>query len=170
MTLCLSGPKFDPAGIAATHDAVVALRKIAAAKARFVSRGDMSGTDTEEQRLWAEAGIHPIAAHDLWYVRTGSSMEQTLTTAASTNAYALTDRGTWVQFRDRRNLEIVVDHDARLFNQYAVMLVNSARHPTVKADLGMAFVEWLTSRQGQNTIAGYKVGGEQLFFPDYVEP
>jgi len=128
----LVGPKFDPAGIAATHDAVVALRKIAAAKARFVSRGDMSGTDTEEQRLWAEAGIHPIAAHDLWYVRTGSSMEQTLTTAASTNAYALTDRSTWVQFRDRRNLEIVVDHDARLFNQYAVMLVNSARHPTVK--------------------------------------
>ena len=164
----LVGPKLDPAGIAATHDAVAALRKIAAAKARFVSRGDMSGTDAEEQRLWAEAGVHPIAAHDLWYVQTGSSMEQTLTTAASTNAYALTDRGTWVQFRDRRNLEIVVDHDARLFNQYAVMLVNSARHPAVKADLGMAFIEWLTSRRGQDTIASYKVGGEQLFFPDYL--
>ena len=166
----LVGPKFDPAGIAATHDAIAALRKTAAAKARFVSRGDMSGTDSEEQRLWAEAGTHPIAAHDLWYVQTGSSMEQTLTTAASTNAYTLTDRGTWVQFRDRRNLEIVVDHDARLFNQYAVMLVNSALHPTVKADLGMVFIEWLTSRQGQDTIDSYKVAGEQLFFPDYVEP
>jgi tungstate transport system substrate-binding protein len=166
----LVGPEFDPAGIAVTHDAVAALRKIAAAKARFVSRGDMSGTDSEEQRLWAEAGTHPIAAHDLWYVQTGSSMEQTLTTAASTNAYTLTDRGTWVRFRERRNLEIVVDLDARLFNQYAVMLVNSARHPAVKADLGMAFIEWLTSRRGQDTIASYKVAGEQLFFPNYVEP
>ena len=166
----LVGPKFDPAGIAATHDAVAALRKIATAKARFVSRGDRSGTDAEEQRLWAEGGAHPVATHDLWYVQTGSSMEQTLTTAASTNAYTLTDRGTWVQFRDRRNLEIVVDDDARLFNQYAVMLVNSARHPAVKADLGMAFIEWLTSRRGQDTIASYKVAGEQLFFPNYVEP
>jgi tungstate transport system substrate-binding protein len=166
----LVGPKFDPAGIAATHDAVAALRKIAAAKARFVSRGDMSGTDSEEQRLWAEAGTHPIATRDLWYVQTGSSMEQTLTTAASTNAYTLTDRGTWVRFRERRNLEIVVDLDARLFNQYAVMLVNSARHAAVKADLGMTFIEWLTSQRGQDTIASYKVAGEQLFFPNYVEP
>jgi hypothetical protein len=100
----------------------------------------------------------------------GLGMEQTLTTAATTNGYTLTDRSTWVQFRDRRNLEIVVDHDARLFNQYAVMVVNSVRHPTVKADLGMAFIEWLTSRQGQDTIPSYKVAGEQLFFPDYVEP
>jgi len=166
----LVGPKYDPAGIGATHDAVAALGKIAAAKARFVSRGDMSGTDAEEQRLWAEAGTHPIAAHDLWYVTTGSSMEQTLSTAASINGYALTDRGTWLQFRDRRDLEILVDHDERLFNQYAVMLVNSARHPTVKAEMGMAFIDWLTSRQGQDAIASYKIAGEQLFFPDYVEP
>lgn len=163
----LVGPRDDPAKIDATHDAVAALRKIAAAKARFVSRGDMSGTDSAEQRLWAEAGGHPIAARDLWYVKTGSSMEQTLTTAASTNGYALTDRATWVHFQDRRNLKIVVDHDPRLFNQYAVMLVNSAQHPGVKADLGMVFIEWLTSRQGQDTIASYKVEGEQLFFPDY---
>jgi tungstate transport system substrate-binding protein len=166
----LVGPKYDLAVIRGTHDAVTALRKIAAAKARFVSRGDMSGTDVAEQRLWAEAGARPIAAHDLWYVKTGSSMNQTLTTAASTNGYTLTDRGTWVQFRDRRNLEIVVDGDPRLFNQYAVMLVNSSRHPKVKADLGMTFIEWLTSRQGQDTIASYKVAGEQLFFPNYAGP
>ena len=154
----------------AGHDAVAALRKIAAAKARFVSRGDMSGTDAAEQRLWGEAGARPIAAHDLWYVKTGSSMNQTLTTAASTNGYTLTDRGTWAQFRDRRNLEILVDHDPRLCNQYAVMLVNSSRHPEVKADLGMTFIDWLTSRQGQDAIASYRVAGEQLFFPNYVEP
>jgi tungstate transport system substrate-binding protein len=164
----LVGPRYDLAGIGGTHDAVAALRKIAAAKARFVSRGDMSGTDAAEQRLWGEAGARPIEAHDLWYVKTGASMNQTLTTAASTNGYTLTDRGTWAQFRDRRNLEILVDHDARLFNQYAVMLVNSSRHPKVKADLGMTFMEWLTSQQGQDTIASYRVAGEQLFFPNYV--
>jgi len=166
----LVGPKDDPAGITATHDAVAAMRKIAAAKARFVSRGDMSGTDAEEQRLWAAAGVRPLAGHDLWYLKTGSGMDQTLTTAASTNGYTLTDRSTWVQFHDRRNLEIVVDHDPRLFNQYAAILVNPARHPRVKADLGMALIEWLTSPQGQDVIASYKVAGEQLFFPDYVEP
>jgi tungstate transport system substrate-binding protein len=164
----LVGPKDDPAQIAATHDAVAALHGIAAAKARFVSRGDMSGTDTAEERLWAEAGGPPIAARDLWYVKTGSSMEQTLTTAASTNGYTLTDRGTWAQFRDRRNLEILVDHDARLYNQYAAMLVSSSRHPKVKGDLGMAFIDWLTSQQGQDAIAGYKIAGEQLFFPNYT--
>jgi len=166
----LVGPKDDPAKINATHDAVAALSKIRAVKARFVSRGDMSGTDAAEKRLWTEAGGPPIAVRDLWYLQAGSGMEQTLTIAASINGYALTDRGTWVEFRDRQNLKIVVDHDPRLFNQYAVILVNSARHPKVKADLGMAFIEWLTSRQGQDTIASYKVDGEQLFFPDYAEP
>lgn len=164
------GPKDDPAKINATHDAVAALRNISAVKARFVSRGDMSCTDAAERRLWTEAGDPPIAARDLWYVETGSSMEQTLTIAASINGYALTDRGTWVHFHDRRNLEIVVDHDPRLFNQYAVLLVNPARHPKVKADLCMAFIEWLSSPQGQDTIASYNVDGEQLFFPDYAEP
>ena len=166
----LVGPKDDPAKINATHDAVAALRKISTVKARFVSRGDMSGTDAAEQRLWAEAGDPPIAVRDLWYLKAGSGMEQTLTMAASINGYALTDRGTWVHFHDPQNLKIVVDHDPRLFNQYAVMLVNPARYPKVKADLGMAFIEWLTSRQGQETIASYKVDGEQLFFPDYAEP
>lgn len=166
----LVGPKDDPAKIDATHDAVAALRKIAAARARFVSRGDLSGTDTAEQRLWAEAGGHLEAPRDLWYVRTGSSMEQTLTTAASSNGYTLTDRGTWAHFRDRRNLKILVDDDPRLFNQYAVLLVNPARNPQVKADMGMAFIDWLTSPAGQAKIANYKVEGQQLFFPDYREP
>ena len=164
------GPKDDPAKIEATHDAVAALRKIAAARVRFVSRGDSSGTEAAEQRLWAEAGGRPIVARDLWYVKTGSGMEQTLAVAASTDGYALTDRGTWVHLRNRRNLKILVDSDPRLFNQYAVILVNSARYPQVKADLGMAFIGWLTSRQGQAKIANYKVEGQQLFFPDYVEP
>ena len=163
----LVGPKDDPAQIAETHDGVAALRKIVAAKARFVSRGDLSGTDAAEQRLWADAGGPPTAARDLWYEKTGSGMEQTLTTAASTNGYALTDRSTWVHFRNRGNLKIVVDRDPRLFNQYAVMLVNPTRHPEVKAALGMAFIDWLTSRQGQDAIASYKVDGEQLFFPNY---
>jgi tungstate transport system substrate-binding protein len=166
----LVGPKDDPAQIAETHDAVAALRKIAAAKARFVSRGDLSGTDAAEQRLWADAGGPPRAARDLWYVKTGSSMEQTLTTAVSTNGYALTDRGTWVRFRNRGNLKIVVDRDPRLFNQYAVMLVNPIRRPEVKAASGMAFIDWLTSRQGQDAIASYKIDGEQLFFPNYARP
>jgi tungstate transport system substrate-binding protein len=162
------GPEDDPAQISATNDAVAALRRIAAAKARFVSRGDMSGTDAVEQRLWGDAGGPPIAARDLWYVKTGSGMEQTLTTAASTNGYALTDRSTWVRFRNRGTLKIVVDRDPRLFNQYAVMLVNPARHPGAKAALGMAFIDWLTSRHGQDAIASYKIDGEQLFFPNYA--
>jgi tungstate transport system substrate-binding protein len=162
------GPEDDPAQISATNDAVAALRRIAAAKARFVSRGDMSGTDAVEQRLWADAGGPPIAARDLWYVKTGSGMAQTLTTAASTHGYALTDRSTWVRFRNRGTLKIVVDRDPRLFNQYAVMLVNPARHPGVKAALGMAFIDWLTSRHGQDAIASYKIDGEQLFFPNYA--
>ena len=166
----LVGPRDDPAKIDMTHDAVAALRKIGAVKARFVSRGDSSGTDAAEQRLWTEAGDPPTTDRDLWYLKAGSGMEQTLTMAASVNGYALTDRGTWVHFHDRQSLKLVVDRDPRLFNEYAVMLVNPARYPKVKADLGMAFVEWLTSRQGQETIASYKVDGEQLFFPDYAEP
>ena len=161
------GPKDDPAKIDGSHDAVAALRKIAAAKARFVSRGDLSGTEAAEQRLWAEAGGLPIAARDLWYVETGSSMEQTLAAAASANGYALTDRATWLHFPDRRDLKIVVENDRRLFNQYAIILVNPARHPQVKAELGMAFIDWLTSPAGQAKIAGYKAEGQQLFFPDY---
>ncbi len=162
----LVGPKDDPAKIDAMHDAVAALRRIAGARALFVSRGDMSGTDAAEQRLWAEAGGKPMADRDLWYVQTGSSMEQTLATAASRDGYTLSDRGTWARFNDRANLKILVEGDQRLINHYAVILVNPARHLQVKAELGMTFVEWLTSREAQAAIAGYKVKGEQLFFPD----
>jgi tungstate transport system substrate-binding protein len=164
------GPKDDPAKIDATHDAVAALRKIAAARARFVARGDLSGTEAAEERLWTEAGGRPIAAQDLWYVKTGGGMEQTLAAAASTNGYALTDRGTWAHFRDRGELKIVVEGDPRLFNQYAVILVNPTRYPQVKAQMGMAFIDWLTSPAGQAKIASYKVDDQQLFFPDYVKP
>ena len=164
------GPRNDPAKIDATHDAVAALRKVAAAKVRFVARGDSSGTAAAEERLWTEAGGLPIPTRDLWYVRTGGGMEQTLASAASTNGYALTDRGTWLHFRDRGELKIVVEDDPRLFNQYAVMLVNPARYPQVKAQMGMAFIDWLTSPAGQAKIASYKVDDQQLFFPDYVEP
>jgi tungstate transport system substrate-binding protein len=164
------GPRDDPAKIDATHDAVAALRKIAAAKARFVARGDASGTAAAEERLWAEAGGLPIPTRDLWYVRTGGGMEQTLASAASTNGYSLTDRGTWVHFRDRGELKIVVEDDPRLFNQYAVMLVNPARYPQVKVQMGMALINWLTSPAGQAKIASYKIDDQQLFFPDYVKP
>lgn len=166
----LVGPRDDPAKVDAMHDAVAALRKIAEARALFVSRGDTSGTDTAERRLWTEAGIRPTAQRDLWYVETGSGMEQTLATAASRNGYAVTDRSTWLTFKDRRELEILAAGDHRLINQYSVMLVNPARHPQVKSELGMAFIEWLTSPEGQDTIAGYKVEGEQLFFPNYAKP
>jgi tungstate transport system substrate-binding protein len=166
----LVGPRDDPAKIDATHDAVGALHKIAAAKARFVARGDLSGTEAAEERLWAEAGGLPKAARDLWYVKTGGGMEQTLAAAASTNGYALTDRGTWVHFRDRGELKIVVEDDPRLFNQYSVILVNPVRYPQVKAQMGMAFIDWLTSPTGQVKIASYKVDDQQLFFPDYVKP
>ena len=166
----LVGPKDDPAKIDTTHDAVAALHKIAAAKARFIGRGDLSGTEAAEERLWAEDGGLPIAARDLWYVKTGGSMEQTLAAAASSNGYALTDRATWVHFRDRGELKIVVEDDPRLFNQYAVILVNPARYPQIKAQMGMAFIDWLTSPAGQAQIASYRVEDQQLFFPDYVEP
>ena len=164
------GPRDDPAKVDAMHDAVVAFRKIAAAKARFVARGDLSGTEAAEERLWAEAGGLPVAARDLWYVKTGGGMEQTLATAASTNGYALTDRGTWVHFRNRGELKIVVEDDPRLFNQYAIILVNPVRYHQVKAQMGMVFIDWLTSPAGQAKIASYKVDSQQLFFPDYVKP
>jgi tungstate transport system substrate-binding protein len=163
----LVGPEDDPATIAGAHDAAPALRKIREAKATFISRGDVSGTDAAEKRLWTETGARPMPDRDPWYVETGSSMEQTLATAASMNGYALTDRVTWAKFGERRHLKIVVDGDPRLMNQYAVILVNPARHPQVKADLGMAFIEWLTSREGQDAIAAYRLEGEQLFFPDF---
>ena len=165
----LVGPDDDPAQIKGMHDASAALRKIAQARAPFISRGDQSGTDAEERRLWAEAGVRPLPERNAWYVQTGSSMEQTLMTAALMNGYTLTDRGTWVNLGNKGRLQLLLDGDPRLRNQYSVILVNPERHPEVKAKSGMAFIDWLTSEEGQSTIAGYKLKGEPLFFPNYVE-
>jgi len=157
------GPQVDPAGVKGMKDAVAALKKIAAAQAPFASRGDKSGTHSAELRLWKAAGIAPAGG---WYRETGSGMGATLNTASGMNAYALTDRGTWLSFRNRGELAIVVEGDARLFNQYGVMLVNPAKHAHVKKDDGQAFIDWLVSPEGQGAIGGYKIGGEQLFFPN----
>jgi tungstate transport system substrate-binding protein len=161
------GPEDDPAKIKGMHDASAALRKIADAKALFISRGDMSTTDVAERRIWTEAVGRQAPDRDSWHLDTGSSMQQTLTTAASMNGYAFADRATWVKFTDRRHLRVDVDGDPHMIDQYAAILVNPARHPQVKADLGMAFIAWLTSSEGQDKIASYKIDGEQVFFPDY---
>jgi tungstate transport system substrate-binding protein len=159
------GPKSDPAK-AKGRDVVAAVKKIAQAKAPFASRGDKSGTHSAELRLWKEAGIDPQQGKGSWYRETGSGMGPTLNTASGMNAYALADRGTWLSFKNRGDLAILVEGDKRLFNQYGVMLVNPAKHPHVKKDLGQAFIDWLVSREGQKAIADYKINGEQLFFPD----
>jgi tungstate transport system substrate-binding protein len=160
------GPKSDPAKIAGGKDVAEALRKIAAAKAPFISRGDKSGTHAAELRLWKEAGIDPKAARGGWYRDTGSGMGPTLNTAAAMDGYALSDRGTWLSFKNKQGLKIVAEGDRRLFNQYGVMLVNSAKHPEVKQALGRKFIDWLVSPAGQQAIADYRINGEQLFFPD----
>ena len=162
----LIGPKQDPAKVAGGKDILEALRKIEAAKAPFVSRGDRSGTNEAELRYWKSAGIDVDKAKGPWYRDTGSGMGPALNTAASMNAYILADRGTWLSFKNRGDLTILVEGDRRLFNQYGVMLVNPQKHPNVKRELGQQFVDWLISRKGQDTIAAYRIGGEQLFFPN----
>jgi len=142
---------------------VAALAKISAARVPFASRGDKSGTHAAELRLWKMAGISPEGG---WYRETGSGMGATLNTASGMSAYALADRGTWLSFKNRGELVIVVEGDQRLFNQYGVMLVSPAKHAHVKKDWGQAFVDWLVSAEGQAAIAAYKIGGEQLFFPN----
>jgi tungstate transport system substrate-binding protein len=159
------GPKADPAHISG-NDVVAGFRKIAAAHAPFVSRGDRSGTHAAELRYWNDAGIDIEAAKGPWYRDIGQGMGPALNMAASADAYVLADRGTWLSFKNRGGLEILVEGDRRLFNQYGVMLVNPAKHPHVKVAEGQAFVDWLISADGQKTIADYKIGGEQLFFPD----
>jgi tungstate transport system substrate-binding protein len=157
------GPQNDPAHIAGSKDVVEALRKVAAAKALFISRGDHSGTHEAELRLWKEAGVD---ARGEWYREIGQGMGPVLNMASSSNAYLLSDRGTWLSFKNRGDLAILTEGDKRLFNQYGVMLVNPAKHPNVKAQDGQAFIDWLISPKGQETIAGYKVGGQELFFPN----
>ena len=162
------GQQEDPAGIAGLKDAAAALQKIAGAGVPFASRGDDSGTHKAELALWKTAGIDVKAAGSDWYRATGSGMGPTLNTAAGMGAYALTDRGTWISFKNRGSLKVVVEGDERLFNQYGVILVNPARHTTVKAKEGQAFIEWLTGPEGQEAIRSYTVDGQQLFFPNAV--
>jgi tungstate transport system substrate-binding protein len=162
----LIGPKSDPAGIAGGKDILEALKKINAAQAPFVSRGDKSGTHMAELELWRSAGIDLEKAKGPWYRDTGQGMGPALNTASSMNAYLLADRGTWLAFRNRGDLTILVEGDKRLFNQYGVMLVNPDKHPSVKKDLGQTFVDWVVSPEGQRAIADYKIDGEQLFFPN----
>jgi tungstate transport system substrate-binding protein len=162
----LIGPKSDPAKVAGGRDVLEALRKVKSAQSPFVSRGDKSGTHFAELELWKAAGVDLARDKGAWYRETGSGMGPTLNTASGMNAYALADRGTWLSFRNRGELVVAVEGDQRLFNQYGVILVNPARHPHVKKAMGQAFVDWLISAEGQKAIAGYKIGGEQLFFPN----
>lgn len=161
----LIGPKRDPAGVKG-KDIEAALQAIQAKGAPFVSRGDRSGTHSAELALWKKAGIDIASAKGPWYREIGEGMGAALNTASAMNAYVLSDRGTWISFKNRSDLGIVVQGDKRLFNQYGVMLVNPEKHPSVKKDLGQTFVDWLISPEGQAAIAGYKIGGQQLFFPD----
>jgi tungstate transport system substrate-binding protein len=162
----LIGPYSDPAHVAGTKDVAAAFRKIKAAQAPFVSRGDRSGTHFAEVELWKAAGVDIAKEKGPWYRDTGQGMGPALNTAAGMNAYILSDRGTWLSFKNRGELTIVVEGDKRLFNQYGVMLVNPQKHPNVKKEWGQAFVDWLISPAGQQAIAGYKINGQQLFFPN----
>lgn len=160
------GPKTDPAQVSGGKDVVAALKKIAASKASFASRGDKSGTNAAELRMWKAADVDPASGKGSWYRETGSGMGATLNIAAGMNAYALTDRGTWLSFKNRADLTISVEGDQRLFNQYGVMLVNPAIHAHVKKVFGQAFIDWIIAPDGQKAIADYKINGEQLFFPN----
>jgi len=160
------GPKDDPARIAGRRDVLEAMRRIAAAKVPFISRGDRSGTHAAELRYWRDAGIDIDHAKGTWYREIGQGMGAALNMAAAAGAYLLSDRGTWLSFHNRGELTVLVEGDRRLFNQYGVMLVDPAKHPNVKAAEGQAFVDWLISPEGQRTIAEYTIAGEQLFFPD----
>jgi len=162
----LIGPKSDPAKIGGGKDTLEALRKIKAASAPFVSRGDKSGTHTAELALWKQAGIDIAREKGPWYRDTGQGMGPALNTASSMNGYILADRGTWISFKNRGELVILVEGDKRLFNQYGVILVNAEKHKHVKKELGQAFIDWVISHEGQKAIADYKIGGEQLFFPN----
>jgi len=162
----LVGPRSDPAKVAGGKDVAFAFKRIHDTKAPFASRGDKSGTHFAEVELWKAAGVDIAAAKGPWYRETGSGMGPTLNTAAGMNAYALTDRATWLSFKNRGELRIVVEGDRRLFNQYGAMLVNPAKHAHVKKAQGQAFIDWLVSAEGQAAIAAYKIGGEQLFFPN----
>jgi tungstate transport system substrate-binding protein len=162
----LIGPNGDPAGIKGTKDIVAALKTIKDKHIAFISRGDNSGTHQAELNLWRLAGIDIGSDKGSWYKEIGQGMGAALNTASALNAYVLSDRGTWLSFKNKGNLAIVVAGDKRLFNQYGVMLVNPQKHPNVKQQLGQQFIDWLVSPEGQKAIADYKINGEQLFYPN----
>jgi tungstate transport system substrate-binding protein len=161
----LIGPGSDPAQVKGS-DILAAFKAIQAKAAPFVSRGDRSGTHQAELQLWKDAGIDIATQKGPWYREIGQGMGAALNTASAMDAYVLSDRGTWISFKNRGDLQILVEGDTHLFNQYGVMLVNPAKFPHVKQQYGQAFVDWLISREGQDAIAGYKIGGQQLFFPN----
>lgn len=164
------GPKADPAGINGSKDVAAAFKTIADKTAPFVSRGDKSGTNTAELNLWKAAGVDLQAVRGEWYREIGQGMGATLNTANAMAAYTLSDRATWIAFANKGDLGIVVEGDKKLFNQYGVMLVNPAKAPAVKAEDGQAFIDWLVSPEGQAVIAGYRIGDQQLFFPNANDP
>jgi tungstate transport system substrate-binding protein len=164
------GPGSDPAHIRGDRNAVDAFRKIAAAKAPFTSRGDDSGTNRMELRLWKQAGIDVKSASGSWYKSLGQGMGPTLNTSAAMDAYTLADRATWSKFANKQHLVLLVEGDRKLFNQYGVILVNPAKYPKVKTADGQAFIDWLISPEGQAAIAAYKIGGAEAFFPDHDQP
>ena len=167
----LIGPKNDPAGVKGMKDVAKAFQQIKNKQASFVSRGDRSGTHIAELAIWnKDAGIDIEKDKGPWYKSIGQGMGAALNTASAMNAYVLSDRGTWLSFKNRGDMQILVEGDKRLFNQYGVMLVNPAKHPNVKKDLGQQFIDWLVSPEGQKTIANYKINGEQLFYPNALDP
>jgi tungstate transport system substrate-binding protein len=166
----LIGPKSDPASVNGAKDIAAALKAIADKKAPFISRGDRSGTHSAELALWKAAGVEINEAKGPWYREIGQGMGAALNMAGATSAYVLADRGTWLSFRNRGDLGIAVEGDRRLFNQYGVMLVNPAKHAHVKRAEGQAFIDWLTGPEGQSAIAGYRINGQQLFFPNAAQP
>jgi tungstate transport system substrate-binding protein len=166
----LIGPNSDPAGVRGTKDIVAAFKSLKQKGLMFISRGDRSGTHEAELKLWRVAGIGIFRDKELWYNQTGQGMGATLNMASATNAYVLSDRGTWLSFKNKGDLVIVVEGDTRLFNQYGVMLVSPQKHPNVKRELGQQFIDWLVSAEGQKALADYKINGEQLFYPNANDP
>lgn len=162
----IAGPKSDPAGINGMKDVAAALAKVADSKSSFASRGDDSGTHKKEKSLWKDAGVNVKDASGSWYKETGSGMGATLNMAAASDSYVLADRGTWLSFKNRQNLDILVEGDKRLFNQYGVTLVNPEKYPHVKVAEGQAFIDWLISDEGQKVIGAFKINGEELFIPN----
>jgi tungstate transport system substrate-binding protein len=160
------GPASDQAQLRGFTDAKAALRRIAETRSVFASRGDDSGTHKKEKALWKAAGLDPSGASGTWYRETGSGMGATLNTGVGMGAYVLTDRATWISFKNKGGFEILVEGDPDLFNQYGIILVNPDKHPRIRAALGQTFIDWLTGPEGQTAIASFKVDGQQLFYPN----